>query len=360
MIRLALRLSASLYAPLVLPLAFWLGAQISGTVSPTSAFWGLPSRFPLPCLRWRRIQPNEVIIGETLASKRVTNASEAASIVSLSVIEPEYLFVQVAEEMEWLDAYIGALDCSLQEAPKVLNAVCVNLAIDIPLGMVNNAMIVIGLEVSVRQEGVRKYLCPRSNIPSHFRTKDVAASAANDSSPNCALPVRAVPLQEAQNGGLSDCPSPLNFIDALVLMHEAGQPADKGFIHFNWAADLAKVVRLHSEPYAVEHEPCGFLSDTERAVDFIGTYAILGVGDHPNSCEPFIQANGAILKYSSYLDRELPLGMLFLALPQSASRDEPNILSATSRASNNTVWPSELGGEVKAYIGIGEITDGFY
>ena len=43
----------------------------------------------------------------------------------------ENLFVEVAKQMEWLDADIGALQLALEQAPEVFESVGVNLSVNV-------------------------------------------------------------------------------------------------------------------------------------------------------------------------------------------------------------------------------------
>ena len=64
---------------------------------------------------------------------------------------------------------------------------------------------------------------------------------------------------------------------------------------------------LHGKPDAVQHEPCGLLSDSQSAADFVGADSVLAVGKHPSSSKPLVQGDRAILENGSDLDRELAL-----------------------------------------------------
>lgn len=52
-------------------------------------------------------------------------------------VVPKHLFIQIAEQVEWLDRNVGALESSLEKRPEVFHAVCVNLSVNVLLGVVN-------------------------------------------------------------------------------------------------------------------------------------------------------------------------------------------------------------------------------
>ena len=54
------------------------------------------------------------------------------------------------------------------------------------------------------------------------------------------------------------------------------------------AAKFFNRARLHCKPDSVKHEPCGFLSDTDGAVNLIRANAILAIRNHPHRQQPFV------------------------------------------------------------------------
>src|SRR5258708_21593937 len=140
----------------------------------------------------------------------------------------------------------------------------------------------------------------------------------------------------------------------LLAVHVPRRASDKGFIHFHFAPMPTKFQNraiLHCEPDAMEHEPCGLLSDAECAGHFVGTDAVLAVGNHPHSDEPFVEWKRRILKDCPDLDRELLAGMLALAFPHVPSRDVADFFAPASGAFD-TMRPATLHHELAPIIGI--------
>lgn len=147
-----------------------------------------------------------------------------------------------------------------------------------------------------------------------------------------------------------------------VGVHVASFPADESLIYFDFgtkmpASQLHSGSGLHGEPDSMEHEPCGLLSDSESASYFVGANAIFAVGDHPHCDKPLVERKRRILKDSPDLCRELPFGMLALALPYPASGKEANVFALAGGAFD-TVGPAARNDELDAVIGIGEVNDG--
>ena len=109
-------------------------------------------RFPL--LGWRRTKPNELIIGQPLANNPINHRLEAVSIVSLSSVEAESLFVKIANQVERFNIDVSSFDCSLQETPEVFNAIGVNMSFDISLSMVNDFMDILSIQVIIGRQSI--------------------------------------------------------------------------------------------------------------------------------------------------------------------------------------------------------------
>src|SRR5207237_376026 len=100
------------------------------------------------------------------------------------------------------------------------------------------------------------------DIAAHFGNQIGAPSAGHNPCTDAGVSIRAVPLQEAKDGGLTDGTASLalDFLNAF-LVHEPGGSADECLINLNLTVHLVKGLRLHGEPDAMEHEPGGFLSN---------------------------------------------------------------------------------------------------
>ena len=67
---------------------------------------------------------------------------ETKSIVSqFPKVVPEYLFVQIPEQVERFDTDISAFELALEQAPEILQPVCVNLSVNVAFGMVDNLVL---------------------------------------------------------------------------------------------------------------------------------------------------------------------------------------------------------------------------
>lgn len=148
---------------------------------------------------------------------------------------------------------------------------------------------------------------------------------------------------------------------AFVGVHESGSAPDEGFVYFDFAtgtAELEESTILHGETNAMEHEPCGFLSDAKSAANFVGADTVLAVGNHPDCDKPFVERDCRVLKDSSHLARELLAGVSCFAFPHAPSGDEADVFASASGALD-AIGPTAFDHEREAVVGVSEVLDGF-
>jgi hypothetical protein len=83
----------------------------------------------------------QIRITQTFTHNALNRLQESTAIVVFPLIETEALFVQIPEQMKRLNIDVGALDRALKQAPEVLQPVSVNLAVNVPLSVINNRMV---------------------------------------------------------------------------------------------------------------------------------------------------------------------------------------------------------------------------
>ena len=191
---------------------------------------------------------------------------------------------------------------------------------------------------------------------SNLTMQGFLAAIRNDSSADF-----SATLHDAEDRGFVFAASCSNPAMVFIGVHEASCTANESFVYFHFTtgtAEFHKGTILHSEPDAVEHEPCRLLSDSKVPGYFIGTDTVLAVGDKPDSHKPLVERQRGILKDGSHLDGELPLRVDTLALPLALILEEHGILTSTSGAGHSTVGPAEFDHEFQAVIGVREVDNG--
>jgi len=267
----------------------------------------------------------------------------------------ENLFVKVAEKMERFDRNISAFELALEQTPEVFEAVGMNLPVNISLGVVDYLMlksVFVNSHVGHERIGIDR--TARLDVSLDVLVEEMLFAIAHDGGANL-----ATAFQNAHDRNLVFSSSLSNPTLALIGMHEAGSATNESLINLDRTAGTAEFeerANLHCQSDAMEHEPCGLLSDAESAANLIGTDAIFAIGNHPNSDKPLVQLDRRILKDSPDLDGELFAGMLAFALPHPTGRDKAHVIPSTSGAFD-PIGPSALDHELEAIVRIREVND---
>ncbi len=145
------------------------------------------------------------------------------------------------------------------------------------------------------------------------------------------------------------------------LSHVAGLAADECLVCLDLSAVTANLEQrsiLHSEPDAMEHEPCRLLNNPKRAGNLARRNSIFRTGDDPHGRKPLIESKRGVFENGSDLYGELLPCVLGLALSKPVSGDEFNFL-APAGGTDNALRPTLSREECEAFIGIGEVDNGF-
>jgi len=103
--------------------------------------------------------------------------------------------------------------------------------------------------------------------------------------------------------------------------------------------------------------PCGLLRDADIISQFVGTDAVLAVGNEPDAHHPLVHAERGILEDGSDLNSELLFATL--AKPHVAGGNVGVLIVAAARACDDAIRPPEPHGPSVGAFGIGEIGNGF-
>ncbi len=301
---------------------------------------------------------SEFIPSETLADDLRHNHAESVAVSDEllfggTMIVAKHLFVQIPEEVEQLGADVGSLESALEETPKVFEAVGVDLAINVFFSVVNYLVDKILAQSLIGHERIGVDRTASSNVVFDFALNRFLAAIWNHARTDL-----SATFQDSHNRGFVLGSSFGDANPALVLMHEASRAANESFVHFDFATHFTERLILQGEPDAMKHEPRRLLGNLESAANFIGANPVLAVGEHPSCREPLVEADGRILKDGAHLDRELPLGMVGGALPDTARGAERDALRATSRA-DNPFGPATRNKVAQAIVWIREVKNRF-
>ena len=196
---------------------------------------------------------------------------------------------------------------------------------------------------------------PRFDMSANVSLQRVLFAIADYSGPNF-----SATFQNAHDSGFILGASLSNPATMFVGVHESGSATNESFVYFDFAtvtADFQERTVLHRKPDAMEHEPSRLLSDTERAANLVRANTVLAIRNHPNGDKPLVEWERGILEDSSHFAGELLASVFPFAFPHPASRDEANVIAATSGAFD-AIRPATSNDEVEAVVGGSEVLDG--
>src|SRR5665213_951626 len=131
-----------------------------------------------------------MLVGQPLARNLGKSQSKALGIVERiirgsAIVVPEALLIQIAEQVERLNAYIGSVDATLEKAPKVLQAVCVNLAINVLNRVIYDLMSVFSGKTFIGQQSIGVESRSRFDMLADFRLESLLLAVRDDRCANC-------------------------------------------------------------------------------------------------------------------------------------------------------------------------------
>jgi hypothetical protein len=270
-------------------------------------------------------------------------------LFSGAIVIAKHLLIEVTKQVEWFNGNISAFESPLYEAPEILQPVRVYLPVHVFFGVVNDLVNIFLVQSPIRVAIIGREIRTIFDVISYESLQGFAGAIFNNHSPHF-----AATLQDSADDnfvGSAFGQSGLSHFGAFVFVHESGLTADEGFVNFDVPLKFSRIFILHCESDSVKHEPCGFLSYSDCAVNLVRGNSILAVGNHPRSGKPFIESDGTVLKYGSYLSAELFLGVFALALPNATSRNEFNVLTAASWT-GDTIGPTLGHKMIQAVVGV--------
>ncbi len=283
-----------------------------------------PRLLPLICLGRKQLPAlfagRELGPSEGLANHPANGLDEAALIGVFPFVEAEGLFVEVAEEVEGFDGNVSSLDAPLQQAPEVFEAVRVNFALGVALGMVNKLVAIVASksELLVGRGCIGVHIRALQNVLFDVVEKFGAKGRLGNLQHDLGMG-HSVTLQQAlDRRHMKTARLAVNASPALAGVHVPGFAADVCFIYFDFPADFNDCAVLHGETDTLEHEPTRALRNANRAAKLVGANPVLRVGEKPESADPLFEGNRAVFQNRSDAERELLFRFALAARPKLA------------------------------------------
>ena len=107
----------------------------------------------------------------------------------------------------------------------------------------------------------------------------------------------------------------------------------------------------------MQHEPRGFLGNSQTAMQLPRANPVLAVADHPDRNHPLVESKSGVLEDRSHLERELLL--TDVAEPQLARLDKRVLGIAATRTSDVSTGPAPANRVLKSAFFVGKVGDCF-
>ena len=247
------------------------------------------------------------------------------------------------------------LQAALEQAPEVLDSVGVHVLFYVTLKMVDDFVSEAIFQIGVAGELIGVNFGSRLNHFADDSFWNVLSAMRND----CGLYLSAA-LQQSHDNSLT-ASALYSALAAHALpfcaVHESRLAADESLIDFDRSsatAQFGEAASLQSEAQPMQNEPCGLLSDSQSACDFVGTDTVAAVDQHPQSGKPLVEGDGGILENGAEFYGELLVALF--ALPALLGFQVVVLFVAAGRTFR-AFGPTKRGYGVNADLLVGKVPD---
>src|SRR5260370_5574461 len=143
---------------------------------------------------------------------------KAFAIIQIrAMVVPEYLFVEIPEQMKRLDVDVCSFQSALEHAPEILQTVCMHLPIHIAFRIVNRLVNEILIQSLIVHERIGVDRALRVNVGADPRLQFMFAARWHDARTNL-----STTFQDSKNACFILQPAFRYFYLAFVGLHETG------------------------------------------------------------------------------------------------------------------------------------------
>jgi hypothetical protein len=297
--------------------------------------------------------PGQSIPREATASNLRTDVREAFRVSQFTVVVPERLFVQVAEQMERLHADVRAVQLPFYQTPEIFHRVRVDVSTCVLYGVIHNGVLVVASQSIVGFQRVteerRASLYVLTNLAMEFmlppvrngKGADVSAALYHSKGDSFVFPARTG-----------------DYLRSALRVHIAGLATDERFVNLDFTLQLGCGFVLHGFTNPMEHEPRRLLSQSEITGDLATANTIPAVGNQPHGGKPLVETDGRFIQYRSNLNGELFPARGRFALPDTAGLEEHRFLGPAVGALRS-VRPTLRREVPERVVGISEVNNRF-
>jgi hypothetical protein len=317
-------------------------------------------RLPRPCRRKAiTALADELRIHQSFSCEASNGFQESPFVVVFAFVKSKGLLIQVSEKMKRFDRNIRAFDSALEQRPKVLQSVRVDMPFHIAFCVVNHLMHVFIGQFFVRTKFVGVNLRAFLDVFANFGIKIMSANAVHYLQAHARRFFGRVALKQSHDCGFANrAASSLtvaNGFGSPIFAHISSLAADERFVGFNAPFHFLNLAVLHRQADSVKHEPSSLLSDPQSAGKLTGTNAVLSIYDQPGCGQPFVESKRTIFKDRADFDGEL-LPAVF-AIPNPPRQNKfANVFRATMRTADSA-RPTHRGHELMTLVRVSKIAN---
>ena len=239
----------------------------------------------------------------------------------IPVIKAEDEFIQVGLKVLCRYAVIDADNCSLEQAPEVFDAHCVNVSIDECLGMANGFMLSVasGLSVALEFIGDKQFGIDTNEGIKEWSER-IGFEVLHDLGHNVTAPLLE-PYDDLLAGS------------ATATLSSRLLATDVSVIGFdNTTEFVLEGVVSHGFADLLRHTPCCLVGNTESSLKLFSRDTFLVATHQPDGNKPLLERCPGAVEDRTRCDRELVSASR--ALPHSTFFDPIGVFGSASGASN--------------------------
>jgi len=254
--------------------------------------------------------------------------------------------------VERFDADVCSVQAALQQAPEIFHRVCVNIAVHVLNGVIDDGVLVVGLQPVIRFQFVREDGRASFHMLTNVLLNSLLFAVVHNHHPHV-----SAAFHHAHDDSLVFAAGPCDLFGAFGLVHGPRFAADERLVNFDRSAQFCKRSALHGQTDSMKHKPSRLLRHFQIAREFVAADAVLAIANQPSCREPLFQAERGILKDRADLQGKLGFRVFAVALPAAHILEICNLLRTAVRAVYLSIGPSNCDHELVAVLGIGKEGD---
>jgi hypothetical protein len=300
------------------PLLFYsLNAGVSSPTWSSASADTVPRR-ELRLILWAAWECSlcESLVSQTLAGNTVNEAVEPRQGVVLDVafIEAEGKFIDVAAKVLFAGMMIGANAAALENGKNAFDAVRGYAVANVFAGTVIDCIVIEAIDAGISAGFIGVQHRSSLDILMNSALDCFSIGAADRHGNGSAATFPHAENRRLANGATAS-------LELLAFVFVCLLAADEGFIDFNDASKLAKVITAASFPQAMQNEPSRLLRDPDFLGELHARNALASGHKQVHRVNPFVQGDVATLKNCAGAHRKVFLALVASVEAAGSHRD---------------------------------------